>query len=322
MKRSYFLSIDAWVVGKPSNFLSGIFDFDIREIGLNDVVSSRIDAVLRKSDDEEWKFKVISFNEIPSDNISAPDSPITPPIGESMPQTREHWEKRAQNDQELILEQKSEISELKHKCSVLGSKLDSASRYRVNHLIRLNKKIKDLEDRLSICAESRTASSVIENIAVVDKKGSVGETGGEPVNELNYLNFILAGKDDTISVLNKKIKDTEVQVAIQCIKHVDAMKRNAELVSERDELKFEAEERDSEILQLKHDIDGFNRSMSLKLVRLEQLKMNPAYDRVLIMCNIYSSLQESRGGRSLKFKPDPTISSVSAFIAHHFNCFD
>lgn len=41
--------------------------------------------------------------------------PLTPPRGEPMPQTREHWEKRAAYDQELILEMKAEISKLKHK---------------------------------------------------------------------------------------------------------------------------------------------------------------------------------------------------------------
>jgi hypothetical protein len=38
----------------------------------------------------------------------------TPARGQPMPQTREYWEKRAAMDQELILEQKDEISRLKH----------------------------------------------------------------------------------------------------------------------------------------------------------------------------------------------------------------
>lgn len=41
--------------------------------------------------------------------------PVTPPRGEPMPQTREYWEKRAEYDQELILTQKAEISDLKQK---------------------------------------------------------------------------------------------------------------------------------------------------------------------------------------------------------------
>jgi len=40
--------------------------------------------------------------------------PISPPKGESMPQTREYWEKRADMDQKLILEMKAEISKLNH----------------------------------------------------------------------------------------------------------------------------------------------------------------------------------------------------------------
>lgn len=44
---------------------------------------------------------------------------ISPAKGEPMPQTREYWEKRAMLDQELILEQKSEISKLKHRVNKL-----------------------------------------------------------------------------------------------------------------------------------------------------------------------------------------------------------
>lgn len=40
-------------------------------------------------------------------------APLTPARGEPMPQTREYWEKRAQMDQELIFDQKEEISALK-----------------------------------------------------------------------------------------------------------------------------------------------------------------------------------------------------------------
>ena len=51
--------------------------------------------------------------------------PITPPKGESMPQTREYWEKRAAYDQELILEMKDEISTLKHTVNQLRQKANT-----------------------------------------------------------------------------------------------------------------------------------------------------------------------------------------------------
>lgn len=44
---------------------------------------------------------------------------ISPEKGEPMPQTREYWEKRAMLDQELILEQKAEISKLKQRINKL-----------------------------------------------------------------------------------------------------------------------------------------------------------------------------------------------------------
>ena len=61
------------------------------------------------------------------------ERPITPPKGEPMPQTREYWEKRAEMDQELILEQKEEIAWLKQ---------------RINKLEQKKSRIKALEDAL------------------------------------------------------------------------------------------------------------------------------------------------------------------------------
>ena len=49
----------------------------------------------------------------------SPRRPLTPSRGESMPQTREYWEKRAAMDQELILEQRDEINKLKQKINKL-----------------------------------------------------------------------------------------------------------------------------------------------------------------------------------------------------------
>lgn len=57
-------------------------------------------------------------------------SPITPPRGEPMPQTQEYWEKRAIMDQDLILEQREDISKLK---------------VRINKLEQGNKQIKSVD---------------------------------------------------------------------------------------------------------------------------------------------------------------------------------
>jgi hypothetical protein len=51
--------------------------------------------------------------------------PPTPAKGDPMPQTREYWEKRAAMDQELIIEQKEEISRLKHQANNLSQKVKS-----------------------------------------------------------------------------------------------------------------------------------------------------------------------------------------------------
>ncbi len=58
----------------------------------------------------------------PSCNLQ---SPLTPPRGEPMPQTREYWEKRAAMDLELIMEMKEEISKLKHTVNQLRQKVKS-----------------------------------------------------------------------------------------------------------------------------------------------------------------------------------------------------
>jgi hypothetical protein len=49
--------------------------------------------------------------------------PPTPARGEPMPQTEAYWNKRAQMDQELILEMKDEISKLKSQVNDLRQKL-------------------------------------------------------------------------------------------------------------------------------------------------------------------------------------------------------
>jgi len=51
------------------------------------------------------------------------DRPITPSRYEPMPQTPEYWKKRAEMDQELILEQRAEISQLRHKVNQLQQKI-------------------------------------------------------------------------------------------------------------------------------------------------------------------------------------------------------
>ena len=45
--------------------------------------------------------------------------PLTPPKGQAMPRTVEHYQANAIRDQELILEQKAEISKLKVKINKL-----------------------------------------------------------------------------------------------------------------------------------------------------------------------------------------------------------
>ncbi len=50
-------------------------------------------------------------------------TPLTPAKGEPMPQTREYWEKRAQMDQEIILEQKAEIGKLNAKVNKLQQQI-------------------------------------------------------------------------------------------------------------------------------------------------------------------------------------------------------
>jgi hypothetical protein len=45
--------------------------------------------------------------------------PLTPAKGEPMPQTREYWEKRAESDQELLLQQRDYIIKLKQKINKL-----------------------------------------------------------------------------------------------------------------------------------------------------------------------------------------------------------
>lgn len=52
--------------------------------------------------------------------------PMTPARGESMPQTQEYWEKRADMDQELILEQRDEINKLKQKINKLEQRNDKS----------------------------------------------------------------------------------------------------------------------------------------------------------------------------------------------------
>jgi len=48
--------------------------------------------------------------------------PRTPARGDPMPQTREYWEKRAMDDQDVILAQRDEISRLKQKINKLEQK--------------------------------------------------------------------------------------------------------------------------------------------------------------------------------------------------------
>ena len=50
---------------------------------------------------------------------------LTPPKGEKMPMTEEHFQKVIAMDQELILEQKDEIAKLKSRCNRLQQKLDT-----------------------------------------------------------------------------------------------------------------------------------------------------------------------------------------------------
>lgn len=52
---------------------------------------------------------------------------LAPPIpkGTAMPKTQEYWEKRALMDQELILEQRDEISALKRTVNDIRQKLNS-----------------------------------------------------------------------------------------------------------------------------------------------------------------------------------------------------
>ena len=50
---------------------------------------------------------------------------LTPPKGEKMPMTEEHFQKIIAMDQELILEQKDEIAKLKMKVNKLQQKLDA-----------------------------------------------------------------------------------------------------------------------------------------------------------------------------------------------------
>lgn len=54
--------------------------------------------------------------------------PPTPKRGESMPDTREYWEKRALMDQELILKQKEELTKKGVQIHKLKQKLESCQR--------------------------------------------------------------------------------------------------------------------------------------------------------------------------------------------------
>lgn len=54
--------------------------------------------------------------------------PITPPKGERMPMTEEHFVKVCAMRDELILEQKDEISKLKTKVNKLQQKLKKGAR--------------------------------------------------------------------------------------------------------------------------------------------------------------------------------------------------
>ena len=49
---------------------------------------------------------------------------LTPPKGEKMPMTEEHFQKVIAMDQELILEQKDEIAKLKMKVNKLQQRID------------------------------------------------------------------------------------------------------------------------------------------------------------------------------------------------------
>ena len=51
--------------------------------------------------------------------------PLTPPRGQPMPQTQEYWEKRAQDDQEVILRQRKEIARLCKRVNQLEQRLDA-----------------------------------------------------------------------------------------------------------------------------------------------------------------------------------------------------
>jgi hypothetical protein len=51
--------------------------------------------------------------------------PLTPARYESMPKTQEYWVKRAEMDQELIIEQAGEIIRLKQTINQLRQKLQS-----------------------------------------------------------------------------------------------------------------------------------------------------------------------------------------------------
>ena len=62
------------------------------------------------------------YETIWDNTIGSKKLPQTPAKGNAMPQTLPYWEKRAMMDQELILEQKEEISKLKQKVNQLEQK--------------------------------------------------------------------------------------------------------------------------------------------------------------------------------------------------------